>query len=199
MTEIGGYCLNCGASRPPGQNYCGNCGTAFGPADSPGGTFGTPVTGSDLGGLGAGAVSAGPGWTGPGAQGGAGAGSGVDAAYPREAVIGAVLLTVFMPFVALIAALILRTQELRRTRRDQLKNWAIASGAWLATGWVIGIVVFASALSAVGPAGCKGGVNQAVPPSYESSDGKHWVATFTCMNGGTITKSVPASQVPGGG
>lgn len=46
--------------------------------------------------------------------------------------------------------------------------------------------------------GCKGGIDQSVPPSYESRDNVHWVATFTCMNGGTVTKAVPASQVPGG-
>ena len=113
--------------------------------------------------------------------------------------IGAVLLTIFMPFIALIAALVLRAQEVRPIRREQLKNWALASGVWLASGWLIAIIVFASALSAIGPSGCKGGIDITVPPSYESSDGKHWVGTFTCMNGGTITKPVPAGQLPGGG
>jgi hypothetical protein len=122
-----------------------------------------------------------------------------DAPYPREAMIGAVLLTIFVPFIALIAALALRAQELRPMRREQLKNWAIASGAWLATGWLIAIIAFSSVLSAAGLSGCKGGIDQLVPPSYESSDGQHWVGTFTCMNGGTITKPVPNSQVPGGG
>jgi len=122
-----------------------------------------------------------------------------NAPYSREATIGAVVLTIFMPFIALIAALVLRAQKLRPARREQLKNWALASGAWLATGWVIGIILFASALSAVSPSGCKGGIDQSVPPSYESNDGKHWIGTFTCMNGGTVTKPVPASQVPGGG
>ena len=134
-----------------------------------------------------------------GARGGSEPGPGQDAPYPREATIGAVLLTIFMPFITLIAALILRAQELRPARREQLKNWALASGAWLATDWVIGTIIFASALSAIGPSGCKGGIDQSVPPSYESSDGTHWVGTFTCMNGGTITKPAPASQVPGGG
>jgi hypothetical protein len=113
--------------------------------------------------------------------------------------IGAVLLTIFFPFISLIAALVLRAQELRPMRREQLKNWAIASGAWLATGWLIAIIAFSSVLSAAGLSGCKGGIDQLVPPSYESSDGQHWVGTFTCMNGGTITKPVPNSQVPGGG
>ena len=178
MTEIGGYCPNCGAAREAGQNYCARCGTALGMAGASGApsvTFGPPGTGPPTV----------PGDNGP---------------YPGEAVLGAILLTIFMPFIALIAALLLRAQENRPARRDQLKNWAIASGAWLATGWVIALIVFASVLSAVGPhaSGCKGGIDQAVPPSYQSNDGKHWMGTFTCMNGGTITKPVPASQVPGG-
>src|SRR5215472_4902302 len=173
MAEIGGYCPNCGAALQAGQNYCARCGTALGTAGAPGApgaTFGPPAVFGD------------------------------DVPYPREAVLGAVLLTIFMPFIALIAALLLRAQELRPARREQLKNWAIASGAWLATGWVIALIVFASVLSAIGPhaAGCKGGIDQAVPASYQSNDGQHWVGTFTCMNGGTITKPVPASQVPGG-
>jgi hypothetical protein len=116
--------------------------------------------------------------------------------------IGAVLLTIFFPFISLIAALVLRAQELRPMRREQLKNWAIASGAWLATGWVIAIIAFiafSSAVSTAGLSGCKGGIDQPVPPSYESNDGQHWIGTFTCMNGGTMTKPVPNSQVPGGG
>lgn len=198
MTETSGFCPNCGATWLAGQNYCGSCGAA-GAARSPSAAFGSPMIGPKPAGVSARAVSVGAGRTGPGARAGAEPGPGDDAPYPREAMIGAVLLTIFIPFIALIAALMLRGQEMRPARREQLKNWAIASGAWLATGWVIGIIVFASALSAVTPSGCKGGIDQAVPPSYESSDGKHWVGTFTCMNGGTVTKPVPASQVPGGG
>ncbi len=172
MTQIGGYCPHCGATGQAGQNYCVRCGAALGTSGAAGS---------------------------PGARIGGERGYGSDVPYSREAKIGAVLLTIFMPFIALIAALMLRAQELRPARRDQLKSWAIASGAWLATGWVIAIIAFASALSAVNPSSCKGGIDQTVPPSYESSDGTHWVGTFTCMNGGTITKPVPASQVPGGG
>jgi hypothetical protein len=127
------------------------------------------------------------------------AGPADDVPYSGEVLAGAVLLTLFVPFIALIAALVLRAQEVRPKRREQLKNWAIASGGWLVTGWVIGIVVFSSIVGAVAPAGCKGGIDLTVPPSYESNDGKHWVGTFACMNGGTMTKPVPSSQVPGGG
>jgi len=201
MTESGGFCTNCGATWQAGQNYCGSCGTALGAADparSQSATLGSPVTGWNSAGVPAGAVSAGTGRTGPQARVGAEPGPGSDAPYPSEAVLGAVLLTIFMPFIALIAALVLRAQQMRPARRQQLKNWAIASAAWLATGWLIVIILFAGAFSAVHTSGCKGGIDQAVPPSYQSSDGQHWVGTFACMNGGTTTKPVPANQVPGG-
>jgi hypothetical protein len=113
-------------------------------------------------------------------------------------VIGAVILTVLFPFIALIVALVLRSREVIQSRRQFLKNWAIGSAAWLCTGWLIALIVFASAGPAH-PASCKGGIDQLTPPTYESSDGHHWTATYECMNGGTTTRSVPASQVPGGG
>jgi hypothetical protein len=61
------------------------------------------------------------------------------------------------------------------------------------------VVIAFSAMSSSASSGCKGGIDQMVPPSYQSSDDVHWMATYACMNGGTVTKSVPASQVPGGG
>jgi len=195
-------------ARQKGQNYCGNCGAALVTASAaglPGAKLGSADAGAGSADAGAGSagasassVSVGPAMADFGAPVGAQPRPGDDVRYPREAVIGAVLLTIIMPFIALIAALGLRAQEMQPIRREQLKNWAVASVAWLATGWVIGIILFTSALSAFSPSGCKGGIDLTVPPSYESSDGKHWVGTFTCMNGGTITKLVPASQVPGG-
>lgn len=119
-----------------------------------------------------------------------------DTPFGTGATVGAVLLTVVMPVIALIVALALRSQERRPKRKQFLKNWAIGSGIWLCTGWLIPLIAFSSASS--GLAGCKGGIDQLDPPSYQSSDGVHWQATYTCMNGGTETKPVPASQVPGG-
>ena len=183
MTEIGGYCTNCGSGWQPGQKFCAKCGQTVSAADAMSRI--APAASAQAG---------------SGTEPNAGPASGEDVRYPSEATIGAVLLTLFLPFIALIAALVLRAQETRPVRRDQLKNWALASGAWLATGWVIAIVAFSSVLSAVSPpSSCKGGINLLVPPTYESSDGKHWVGTFACNNGGSITKPVPASQVPGGG
>ena len=119
-----------------------------------------------------------------------------DTPFGTWATVGAVLLTVVMPVIAVIVALALRSQEGRLKRKQFLKNWAIGSAIWLCTGWQIPVIAFSSATS--GLAGCKGGIDQLDPPSYQSSDGVHWQATYSCMNGGTETKPVPASQVPGG-
>jgi hypothetical protein len=42
--------------------------------------------------------------------------------------VAAVLLSLFMPLIALIVALVMRAGELRPSRRGFLKSWAIASG-----------------------------------------------------------------------
>src|SRR5262249_39350301 len=120
-----------------------------------------------------------------------------DRPYSGGLTFGAVLLSLLMPVIALIAALVLRSQERGPRRRQFLKNWAIGSAVWMCTGWLIPIVAFSAASS--GLSGCQGGIDQLVPPSYQSSDGVHWQATYSCMNGGTVTKSVPRNQVPGGG
>ena len=68
-----------------------------------------------------------------------------DEPYGSEMLIAAGLLAVFMPFVALIAALVLRANERRPTRRAFLKTWAIAAGAWMWAVWVFAILFFAVA------------------------------------------------------
>jgi hypothetical protein len=49
-----------------------------------------------------------------------------------------------MPFIALVAALIMRGSETRPKRLSFLTTWAIASGVWLATGFLVGIIVISS-------------------------------------------------------
>lgn len=185
-TGEAGFCTACGTPYVAGQNYCGRCGNPLAhaaPADEvPGRTASTTSrVSSDAGDPPAEAQPAGL--------------AADDLAYRPEAVVGAVLLSLFTPFIALIAALVLRSQEQRPKRRQFLKNWAIGSAVWLGTGWLVGIIAISSSL---GAPGCQGGIDQAVPPSYQSNDGVHWEATYTCMNGGTETKPVPSSQVPGG-
>ena len=57
-----------------------------------------------------------------------------DEPYGSGMALGATLLTIFAPFIALVAALIMRGSETRPKRLAFLRTWAIASGAWLATG-----------------------------------------------------------------
>jgi len=182
-----GYCTACGSPYAAGQSYCGHCGgrlTQDAGADnlSGRGASASPGARPDAGNAAPGSPSAAP--------------AGDDLPYGAGATAGAVLLSLFMPVIALIAALVLRAQELRPKRRQFLQNWAVGSVAWLCTGWLIGIIAFSSASS--GASGCQGGIDQTIPPSYQSGDGVHWEATFTCMNGGTETKPVPSSEVPGG-
>jgi hypothetical protein len=112
-----------------------------------------------------------------------------DEPYPSGAAVGAGVLTLFMPFISLIAALVMRSGERRPKRRGFLGTWAVASGVWLATGWLFFIVAFAS-ISGGGGGGCKGGIDEFSPPSYVSSDNVHWTAIYPCRNGGTISKPV---------
>lgn len=78
-----------------------------------------------------------------------------DPPYGSELTIVAILLTIFVPFISLVVALVMRAQELRPKRRQFLKNWAIAAAAWLCTGWLVAVIAF-SAISS-GASGCKGG------------------------------------------
>jgi hypothetical protein len=50
-----------------------------------------------------------------------------DTPYGGEMTVAAVLLSLFMPLIALIVALVMRAGELRPSRRGFLKSWAIAS------------------------------------------------------------------------
>jgi len=184
ISEAAGYCTACGSAYSSGQAYCGRCGQRLAAGHDPlGDQVGVPAgTLADQSQSAQQQVPAAP---------------DDDAPYGAGATLGAVLVTVFMPVIGLIAAVVLRSQERRPRRRQFLKNWAIGSAVWLCTGWLIGIIAFSAVGS--GSAGCQGGIDQLVPPSYQSSDGVHWQATYMCMNGGSETKSVPRNQVPGGG
>jgi hypothetical protein len=54
-----------------------------------------------------------------------------EAGYNGAAVAGAVLATLFFPFIALIAALLLQGGEPDPRKKSQLKTWAWVSGGWL--------------------------------------------------------------------
>lgn len=118
-----------------------------------------------------------------------------DPPYPSGMTIVAVLAAIFVPFVSLVVALVMRGTERGWRRRQFLKNWAIGSAVWMVTGWLIPIIALATLSSGV--SGCKGGIDQLTPPSFTSNDGVHWTETYTCMNGGTGTRPAPPGSVPG--
>ena len=184
-SDAGGYCTACGTPYGQGQTFCGRCGSRLIVSVQTDGISGAATSTSF--GSGSAAADPDPQLAGLVAD---------DPTYGTWATVGAMLMSIFLPFIALIVAIGLRSQERLPRRRQFLKNWAIGSAIWLCTGWLIPIIAFSAASSGV--SGCQGGIDQLVPPSYQSSDDVHWQATYTCMNGGTETKPVPSSQVPGG-
>src|SRR5690349_15286196 len=145
-----GFCVQCGTAFAAGQHYCGRCGQPLAAVTADDRmTAGVPPGGGAPGGLADVPAGSGPLGTAPLATGPRADGPPFDAAV----VIGAVILTVLFPFIALIVALVLRSREVIHSRRQFLKNWAIGSAAWLCTGWLIALIVFASAGPAH-PASC---------------------------------------------
>ena len=154
------FCTSCGARRADGANFCGSCGRPF--AD---------------------ALRAAPPELPPAGP----EQAPDDTPFGGEITLVAVLLTLFAPFIALIVALVMRSSEVRPRRRGFLKSWAIASAAWLCTGWIVVFFLVVGVSSSAG--GCKGGIDRFSVPSFQSSDNVHWTATYSCVGGGT--KTVP--------
>jgi hypothetical protein len=69
-----------------------------------------------------------------------------EAGYNGAAVAGAVLATLFFPFIALIAALLLQGGQTNPRKKAQLRTWAWASGGLLLLGLLFA-VVFVSSVS----------------------------------------------------
>jgi uncharacterized membrane protein len=63
--------------------------------------------------------------------------------YTGGAVVGAVLGTIFFPFIALIVALVLQGGQRDPQKQAQLRTWAWASLGWMVF-WVIASVVLVS-------------------------------------------------------
>jgi hypothetical protein len=61
--------------------------------------------------------------------------------YTGAPVAGAVLATVFFPFIALIAALLLQGGQTDPAKRAQLRTWAWASAGWLVFGVVVTVLL----------------------------------------------------------
>ena len=119
-----------------------------------------------------------------------------DTPFPDWAAIAAGVLTLVMPLISLIVAVVMRSSERGSKRRGFLKNWAVASGAWLCTGWLVALLVISSS-GAMSGGGCRGGADPfGVPISFTSTDNKHWTATVPCVNGGTTTRPARKGEVP---
>jgi hypothetical protein len=117
-----------------------------------------------------------------------------DAPVAGELKLGAGLLTFFMPLIALIVALAIRAGERRPRRREFLKTWAVLSGAWLCTGWIVGLLAFGLLSGSTGGGGCQGGVDPFGVPSYTSTDNKHWTVVEPCVNGGSRSRAATPSE-----
>jgi hypothetical protein len=179
------FCGACGAPQVPGDQFCQKCGRAYAADEPAQAAEERPVVQSSPP-----AVAPSPGQQRANAD---------DEPFPSWAPIAAGLAVFFMPFISLIVSLVMRSSEQRPSRRSFLKNWAIASGAWLCTGWLIILLVFASAGSGSGSGvangRCKNGPDPFNPPSYVSdSTGKHWTAEVPCDGGGSITRPATKSE-----
>jgi len=64
--------------------------------------------------------------------------------YPGAVIAVAVLTTLFLPLVSLIAGLVLMGGERPARKREQLRNWA-----WASAGWIVGQIVLFLLLAAV--------------------------------------------------
>jgi hypothetical protein len=110
------------------------------------------------------------------------------------------------PVASAVVANHMLGSETDPTRRRQLTTWRNNSVVWICVGVavaIIGLVVVLSFASSHGLVGdsCRGGPDKTDPmnTTYDSSDGKHWTATYPCVNGGSTTVPVPRRLVPGGG
>jgi len=96
-----------------------------------------------------------------------------------------VVLTIAMPMIALIVALVLRSAETNPVRRAELRTWALVSGGLLAAGLLIGIIAVASIASSLphvdhsGP--CMGGP----APGATGQPVGHGNYRFNCIDGGS--------------
>lgn len=120
-----------------------------------------------------------------------------DPPYPPAAVLGAGVATVVAPFLAVAAALLIRSGETRPARRAFLQTWAVISAGLIVVWLLIGFAIISSHAGSAAH-GCKGGIDLLVPPEYVKSGNRPWQAIYTCTNGGQTTTLAPPGAVPGG-
>lgn len=65
----------------------------------------------------------------------------VGTGYDGASVAGALLATLFFPFIALIAALLLQGGQPDPRKKAQLRTWAWVSGGWLIFGAAVSVIL----------------------------------------------------------
>ena len=110
------------------------------------------------------------------------------------------------PLLSALAANVMADHETNPVRRRQLLGFRNAAVALWVIGALIGLIVVVVVVAVFVKSGavsdkCRGGYDRSFieGTTYESSDGKHWTATYQCNQGGHTTVPVPRGQVPGGG
>ena len=113
--------------------------------------------------------------------------------YTGAAVAGAVLATLFFPFISLIAALLLQGGQTDPRKKAQLRTWAWASGGLLVLGFVLVLLAvgaFAHGASSVNHSGpCQGGPEMGATGKQVPGHPNKFV--FPCVFGGTETTTFP--------
>ena len=116
-----------------------------------------------------------------------------EAGYEGAPVLGAVLATIFFPFIALIAALMLQGGEPNPRKKSQLRTWAWISGGWMVCGLVLVLLAlgtFAGSGSGVTRSGpCQGGPDMGDTGRNIPGTDKY---VFPCVFGGTETTRLPS-------
>ena len=113
--------------------------------------------------------------------------------YPGSTIAVAAIATVFFPLISLIVALVLHAGQPDPAKREMLRNWAIAAGAWLVAAFLIGFVVFAVGsgggvgVDESGP--CVGGPVMGASGRDVSGNGTKFV--IPCAVSGTVTITTP--------
>jgi hypothetical protein len=117
--------------------------------------------------------------------------------YPGSTIAVAVIAAIFVPLITLIVALVLYGSERDPARKGALRNWAIASGGWLAAQFLIGLVLFGT-----GSGGGLGDVHQSGPcvggpeigASGKDISGNGTKFVLPCAISGTMTVSSAPPQ-----
>jgi hypothetical protein len=117
--------------------------------------------------------------------------------YPGSTIAVAAIATLFFPLICLIVALVLYGSQRDPAKKGILRNWALASGAWIIAIFFVGFVIFGigsgGGLGNVDRNGpCVGGPVMGASGRDVSGNGTKFV--LPCSIGGTVTVSSPVDH-----